>query len=128
MSYSLKLDRFSHDIHIKNGKFVRVNGSDQVRQRILVALWHHFNEYFLNRPAGVPWYNGILGNKISEENLKNILRKKIQRVPGVIQVMTISITRMVRDYTISVTCSVESGSWEPGSNLVTLSGIAIGGE
>ena len=53
MSYTLKLDTFNHDIRILNGKFERISGAAEVCQRVKVALWHYFQEYFLNREHGI---------------------------------------------------------------------------
>lgn len=127
MSFTGKLDVFSHDLKIKNGKIVRVQGADEVRQRIKVALWHHFDEYFFNRPAGVPWYQSILGSKMSQESLQNILREKIQIVPGVIQVLSLQVTNLGRDYTASITALVERGPADRES-FVNIDGIFLGGQ
>lgn len=128
MSFTMKLDTFSHDIHIKDGKFVRIKGSDEVRQRIKVALWHHFDEYFLNRPGGLPWYSKILGSKMNETTLQNLIRNKVQQVPGVIQVLSIAVTRKIRDYIVSIACIVRSGPGETQTSTINISGITIGGE
>lgn len=127
MAFTLKLDVFNHDLKIKNGKFVRVQGADEVRQRIKVALWHHFDEYFLNRPNGLPWYQSILGSKMPQETLQTILRQKIQSVPGVIQVLSLQISRIGRDYTASVTALVERGPAD-GQSMISIDGILLGGE
>lgn len=126
MSYSLKLDLLTHDIKIKNGHFVRVNGADEVRQRIKVALWHQFGEYFLNRESGVPYYDEILGSKMNQNILLNTIRQKVQIVPGVIQVLDIQVRRNVRNYLLDLKVLVRRGPNETSSSI-TLQGIELGG-
>lgn len=127
MSYSLRLDTFSHDLMIRDGHFVRVQGADEVRQRIKVALYHHHNEYFLNRPGGIPWYTSVLGSKMKDTQIINLIRQKTQRVPGVIQIMDISLTRSGRDYIVEVKALVQNGPGDTQGGLITVSGISVGG-
>lgn len=127
MSYSLRLDAFSHDLKISGGHFVRVQGADEVRQRIKVALYHHHNEYFLNRPGGIPWYSRILGSKMKETQIINLIREKTQRIPGVIQIMDISLTRSGRDYMVEIKALVQKGPADTQGGLITVSGISVGG-
>ena len=86
MSWTLKLDQFSHDVTFTGGKIDRVNGSDEIRQRVKVAVWHYLEEYFLNLPNGVPWYEQILGRKDGAETVSQIIRNKILNVPGVLSI------------------------------------------
>lgn len=127
MSYSLKLDAFSHDLKIVDGHFVRIQGADEVRQRIKVALYHHHNEYFLNRPGGIPWYSRILGSKMKETQIINLIREKTQRIPGVIQIMDILLTRSGRDYLVEIKALVQKGPADTQGGLMTVSGISVGG-
>lgn len=127
MSYTLKLDAFEHDIRIRNGKFIYVTGADEVRQRIKVALWHNWNEYFLNRPSGVPWYDGILGSKMQASTLENILRKKILDVPGVLRIINLDVSRKVRDYFLNVSVVVQRGKNDTTGSVIDLNAMRIGG-
>lgn len=133
MAYTLKLDTFSHDLTIKNGKFVRVNGADEVRQRIKVALWHHYNEYFLNRGNGLPYYDygaghtHIMGSKLSQQTLHNMLRNKILSVPGVLRLVDSEITRLGRQYLYSCKVAVQKGPGDPKGDTIWIQGLSIGG-
>lgn len=121
MAWTLGLDQFTHDLSIKGGKFVRVNGSDEVRQRVKVAVWHYIEEYFLNIPNGVPWYEQILGRKENADLVSLILRQRILRVPGVIRIVTFEVDydSLLRRYSIESRIDVESG---PGEiSTITLS-------
>jgi hypothetical protein len=77
----------NNDIQIENGRFLTVAGADEVKQRILVALQHFYQEYFLDVPDGVPWYEVILGSK-NKKVVELVLRKKILEVPGVVGIIS----------------------------------------
>jgi len=81
----------NNDIQIENGRFLTVAGTDEVKQRILVALQHFYQEYFLDVPDGVPWYEVILGSK-NKKVVELILRKKILEVPGVVGIISFQKT------------------------------------
>ena len=117
MSWSLKLDALIHDLRIENGSFLRVNGSDEVRQRIKVALWHYFGEYFLNITTGVPYYEQILGRKIDADVVSTILRRQILLVPGVIRVkrLVARFENATRFYRMDSEVQVQAGPGEPAS-------------
>ena len=80
----------------KSGALQTVYGAQEVKQRILIALNHEWQEYFLNVPAGVPWYEIILGSK----DLKlaaSLLRQTIGAVPGVVSIVSLDIYRSAVD-------------------------------
>ena len=80
----------NHDLSIKNGKLRIVYGADEVKQRILVALRHYYQEYFLDVPDGVPWYEVILGSK-DKKTAELIIRRKILEVPGVVGIASLNV-------------------------------------
>ena len=86
-----------------------VRGADEVAQRIEVTLNHEYNEYFLNRPGGVPWYSAILGSK-DRDTVLLILRKAILDVPGVVSVLGVQITQSGRTANISARAEVQDGN------------------
>lgn len=126
MSWTLKLDSFTNDLKISGGKFLTVSGSDEVRQRVKVALKHYKEEYFLNVLNGVPWYSKILGTKGSYSYLSNLLRREILKVPGVIRIMTFDLkyNGSSRSYSVSTQILVQRGSGEAG-DTTTVDGIYI---
>lgn len=133
MAYTLKLDNFSHDIKIRNGKFERIGGASEVCQRVKIALWHYFGEYFLNREHGIPYYSkknigdAILGSKMSRQTLYNLFRKKILAVPGVLQVKQANISRIGRDYYYSCSIIVAPGPNDESIHQIEIQNISIGG-
>lgn len=129
MSWTLKLDKFMNDlVPVSNGdgtfKFATVTGSDEVRQRVKVALMHYKEEYFLNIPSGIPWYSKILGTKGSYSYLSNLLRKAILQVPGVIRIITFDLKYVgsSRSYSITTQILVERSSGET-PDITTVDGI-----
>lgn len=127
MAYSLKLDHFSHDLKIKKGRLQLVSGSDEVRQRIKISLWHHKGEYFFNPRGGIGWYSEILGSKMADSTLVNIIRSAVLDVPGVYGVDSISLTRAGRHMSLSITCHVEKGLNETNQGVIMINGMSIGG-
>lgn len=130
MSWELKLDAGMHDLVIENGAFVQVNGSNEVLQRVQVALWHHFEEYFLNIPTGVPWYNTILGRTNNLAVVGQILRRNILRVDGVIRIVDFSVRfdSVERAYNATSTIQVQPGPGEPTVQLPLTFNINAMGE
>ena len=111
MAFTWALDTLVYDLSIKNGTLKTVSGADEVQQRILVTLWHYWEEYFLNVPAGVPWYELILGSK-NKKMVEALLRYEILSVPGVVSILQFQIQAPVgtgRDFAIFVMVEVVGG-------------------
>ena len=107
MTWTLRLDQFSHDARIVDGKFQRVRGSDEVRQRVKVAIWHYIREYFLNVPDGVPWYEQILGRKSGTDLVSQLLRRRILQTPGVIRIVDFFVDFNTTTRTFEVESEIE---------------------
>ena len=125
MSYTLKLDPFSHDLTINsNGNFNRIAGAEEVRQRVKVALYHQQQEYFLNVPNGVPWYDELLGLKGGRSTLSNSIRKKILETPGVIRILDfiLNYNALTREYSPIATILVQKNSFEE-TDYITIDGV-----
>ena len=78
------------DLVISSGTLSVVTGSEEVRQRVLIALRHYWQEYFLNVPAGLPWYEFILGSK-DKQTVDALLRAAILAVPGVDSIVNFQV-------------------------------------
>lgn len=127
MAWTLKLHPFKKDLVINSDKkFDRINRSNQVVQRVEVALNHYIQEYFLNVPNGIPWYEELLGAKGGSSKISNILRNKILRVPGVVRIVTFSVSYngATRGYSVSSQLLVQAGPGEE-SEMVTINGIDV---
>ncbi len=90
MTFTWTIDDGYNDIIIdRKGKLAKIKGSSEVRQRAIIALRHYWQEYFLNVPAGVPWYELILGSKDTKQ-AELLIRDAVLKVPGVISIINIS--------------------------------------
>ena len=111
MPFTWKLDQSVYDLTIKKGKLQTVYNADEVQQRILVTLWHYWEEYFLNVPSGVPWYELILGSK-DKKMVEALLRYYILQVPGVISIIRFQVQTplpAMRDFAIYADVEVVGG-------------------
>jgi hypothetical protein len=100
----------NHDLSIRSGSLVIAAQAEEVRQRVLITLLHHWQEYFLNVPAGLPWYEFILGNK-DHKLVGQLLRKTILKVPGVYSVINFQLdfTNASREFAIYADVETEYG-------------------
>ncbi|MBL4769529.1 MAG: hypothetical protein JKY94_17785 [Rhodobacteraceae bacterium] len=121
MAWDFALGKDTNDFGISGGTFVRINGADEVVQRIRTAIWHLLDEYFLNVDNGLPWYNGgILGRTREAGEVDALLRRKILSVPGVLSIDTFLATfdTTTRTYKLDVNVTVALG---PGDATTTAS-------
>lgn len=128
MTWTFKLNSKTKDLIIlPNGKLDRTNGSEEVRQRIIVAFGHYAQEYFINLPAGVPWYEEILGATGNSPRISNILRGILLKVPGVVQIVTFDIKfdTLSRSYNVESQVIVRSGPGDVDTDSVIIDGITI---
>lgn len=94
------------DYKIETGKLRLVSKIDEISQRIIVTLKHNWQEYFMNVPAGVPWYELILGSR-NLPQVEIILKDIILSVPGVVSITNYQgIFNNDREYSITVSVEV----------------------
>ncbi len=126
MAYTLKLNQDTHDLTISGGKLEFVNGAGEVRQRVKIALWHLFGEYFLNAGKGVPWYEEINGVREITDRISNILRTQILDVPGVIRIVDfgLQLNRPLRLMEVTGSIVTESNDSDRQDTIV-LDGITL---
>lgn len=120
MAFTWKLNG-SHDLGITSrGKLEIVYGPDEVKQRILVALRHYWQEYFLNVQDGVPWYEVILGSK-NKKTVELIIRRAILEVPGVIGIVALDvITSTTISRHLEIYGTVEVEKYEGTLNILAM--------
>lgn len=82
-------DKYNDVIIGKEGQLAKIVGASQVRQRTIIALRHYWQEYFLNVPTGMPWYELVLGSKDTKQ-AELLIRDTVLKVPGVISILNIS--------------------------------------
>ena len=126
MSFTYALGS-GHDMIIDgSGKLLQVLGAQEVKQRIIVTLNHYWQEYFLNVPAGVPWYELLLGNK-DKKLVSLVIRQAILDVPGVIGLVSLDVRYSAieaRALTIAASVEVEGAM---GTEILAIEENLIGG-
>src|SRR5688572_16803351 len=75
----------SGDLVRQNGRFVRVEDPDPmaVVQRVRTRLRFIRGEWFLDRGAGVPFFERIFGKAGNQGHVRQVLRREILATPGV---------------------------------------------
>ena len=78
-----------------------VYGAQEAKQRIIIALQHFWQEYWLDLPSGMPWYSGVtssgqpyeglLGGK-SQSLADAVIRQTILDVPNVLSIVSLQFT------------------------------------
>lgn len=96
------------DLTIQNGKLATITSADEVRQRVLITLQHYWQEYFLNVPAGLPWYEFILGSK-DKKTVGAIIRQAILGVPGVYGIVNFQLSLQNRAVTVYADLETDYG-------------------
>lgn len=114
MTMTFKIDPERNDLVITAGKLTKVTSADEVVQRIRTTLQHHWGEYFLNIPGGVPWYDLILGGK-DVKMYETIIRKIVLDVPGVVSLVSFSTSFKNRHLDIYMSVEV---TWSGGTTVV----------
>lgn len=116
MTWDLALDTRTHDL---TGGIV--TGADAIMQRLKIRLWRHRGEWFLNRRAGLPWYDldgsgssasagrGMLGSRdIRAAELA--IRRETLETEGVLRILTLDVTFLGREVNLHMEVLVEGGS------------------
>lgn len=119
MSFTLFIQPLTHDLIMKGNRLVYTNGSDEVVQRVKIALMHEYGEYFLAKNSGVP-YDRILGSKMQKEHIINIFRDVVMAVPGVMSIDSINFSGSGRQFFLTLSITTEDG------NAANINNFAIG--
>jgi len=81
-----------HDLRLVDGMIPLVEGLDAIRQDLVVSLRWFYGDWFLDRRAGLPWFEQILGHRAGVEVVERILRRAILQRPGVTSIDTLVVT------------------------------------
>lgn len=115
----LKIDAITGDLVIENGDFLWVDGIEAIEQDIRTALQMFQGEWFLDETEGVPYHQSILGQKVSPLVVREIFRRQLLAIPGVLDVVSISASFVGATRTIAVTWKVSTDLGElTGENTV----------
>lgn len=93
-----------HDIYWHNGPANRSDFThlytEKVGQRLKIRLLTFQEEYFWNLTYGVPWWQKILGKKISKSALDLLLQQQILLEEGVKEITYFQSTFVNRKYSL----------------------------
>lgn len=113
---------------IRNGVHdnVFVNGScpvvtdpvERVMQRLKIKLLTFKGEWFQNTEYGVPYWQEVLGKKVSKSRVDTILQEAVLEEPGVVEIVSFSSSLERRSYSLEIQIRVRG---ETGTSVVPLS-------
>lgn len=103
----------SGDLALVDGDLVMVSGVDEIAQRLRIRLRLFAGEWFLAPDAGVPYFERILGQKISKAALLSILREQVLACPGVASIETLDADVDGARRSVTVTLSVTTDEGQP---------------
>lgn len=105
-----------------NGDWVFVTEGPAVRQELKQRLLFFLGEWFLDRLAGLPYLQKILGKTGDITQFRNFYRTEIEATPGVRSVRTLdlSVNPHTRTLAVSFSCDTDFGELSL-SNLLILS-------
>jgi hypothetical protein len=83
--------------------------TDVVGQRLLIMLQTFMGEWFLDEAYGIPFFQRILGHKISKDAVDLIFQQKILAEVGVQELVSFTSTLANRAYSLTFTVKVSSG-------------------
>ena len=93
---------------LKNGDYVTVSDLDGIAQMVKVYLLFGKTEDPVDQERGTPW-NQILGEKLTDDQLKQYLADRILSVPGVTDIIEIEIIKKDRKRFAEFTARTDAG-------------------
>lgn len=99
MDFALNTDG---DLDIQNGVLVRIEGADEVAQRIRQRLRTFYGEWFLNLTAGVPYFEAILVKNPDRTTVDALFKKAILETPGLLELTKFELQLDTSDRTLTV--------------------------
>lgn len=99
----LLLSRVTGDVVFENGKtLVTSEVVENVAQRLYIMLRTFAGEWYLNTDHGVPYFQSILGKKVSKQAIDLIFQQRILLEEGVQEIVEFSSNLSdTRIYTMS---------------------------
>lgn len=102
------------------GQPIFVEDVDAIAQDIRTRLRWFKGEWFLDARTGFPWFQRILGRKVTERVVELLLRRAISGTPGVVRIATmrVDIDRRSREMTASFAAITTGGAVVSFSDFV----------
>lgn len=81
--------------------FKMVEGDDEVRQRLRIAILTNMGEWFLDTSLGVPWMD-MLGKRNNQDEIKQAILKELKKDDDVQSIETIDIVFDDHERTLNI--------------------------
>lgn len=111
MAWDFRLDPLTHDLAPGY-----VTGPDEIIQRLKVRLWRDLGEWFLDRSAGLPWYDagepgtqGIFGSSDMRE-AELLIRREVLDTDGVLRIVSMNTRQSGRALSFYLEVLIDGGS------------------
>ncbi len=97
------------DLDLTAGEMTLVRGADAIAQHIKIALRLFKGEWFRAPADGIPYFDNVFVKGVRPASLDTIFRKALLKVPGVLDVLTLtpSIDAATRTLTLDFEVRVE---------------------
>lgn len=107
----LLLHKHNHDIAISRYDLNIVDGDDAIAQRLKIRLKLYLNSWFLDRSAGLPYYEAVLHKRPDRRYLENLFKVAIKTTPGVLEILdfTLDFEASARVLIVRFTVSTAEG-------------------
>lgn len=110
----LKLNDSTWDCVFINGPLTREGITspltETVAQRLKILLLTFMGEWFWDTTYGVPYFQSMLGRKVTKERVDLIFNQKILEEPGVREILTFDSTFNNRVYSLTFSVRVTDGT------------------
>ena len=70
-----------------DNEIARVVGVDELRQHIKNRIIFFYEEWFLDRDAGLPWFQTIFVKNTKRSIIDGLIKKEIVQTPGVLELL-----------------------------------------
>lgn len=93
----------TNNLVIVNGEFAVISAGGEVAQNVAERLRSYFNDWFLDRDQGVPYFQEIFVKPFDITNSESILKQTILQTPGVqaLELFSSSFDGTTRGWTVT---------------------------
>lgn len=126
----IALDKFFELQLDNNGDIKLVDGNEELLQRVRLALNTWRGEWLFDQRVGVPYFERILGTKLTQQNINRLKAELIEvfsQIPGVLSVnsLTLNFDTTARSLTVAVAITGDSGLTVFNDFIVDLENIEV---
>lgn len=107
------------DLDVSTGNLQLVGGAASIPQDLRIRLKFFKGEWFLDRDAGVPFFQDVLVKNPDPNVLQSVFRKALLETPGVLAINDLSLTRdsVTRKLNVSFRVSTDAGVFAVSQGL-----------